>query len=134
MISTRKSKGASENTLRAPSAIIVAQGRVLDFIDGSTQRHETPEEYVRQEIAKSLVREYEYAKRDISVEFKIKLGSTSKRADLVVFPADAEHTQENAWLIVECKKQDIKPADRTDRKSTRLNSSHSTLSRMPSSA
>lgn len=114
MISTRKSKGASENTLRAPSAIIVAQGRVLDFIDGSTQRHETPEEYVRQEIAKSLVREYEYAKRDISVEFKIKLGSTSKRADLVVFPADAEHTQENAWLIVECKKQDIKPADRTD--------------------
>lgn len=114
MISTRKSKGAGENTLRAPSAIIVAQGRVLDFIDGSTQRHETPEEYVRQEIAKSLVREYEYAKRDISVEFKIKLGSTSKRADLVVFPADAEHTQENAWLIVECKKQDIKPADRTD--------------------
>ncbi len=45
-----------------PSAIIVAQGKVLDFIDGTTQREETPEEYVRQEIAKSLVREYHYSK------------------------------------------------------------------------
>jgi len=37
-------------------AIIIQQGKVLDFIDGKTQRQETPEEYVRQEIAKSLVR------------------------------------------------------------------------------
>jgi hypothetical protein len=36
-------------------AIIIQQGRVLDFIDGKTQRLETPEEYVRQEVAKSLV-------------------------------------------------------------------------------
>ena len=43
-------------------AIIIAQGKVLDFIDGLTQRRDTPEEYVRQEIAKSLVREYKYAK------------------------------------------------------------------------
>ena len=33
-------------------AIIVQQGKVLDFIDGHTQRQDTPEEYVRQEIAK----------------------------------------------------------------------------------
>jgi hypothetical protein len=39
------------------SAIIVQQGKLLDFIDSVTQREETPEEYVRQEIAKSLVRE-----------------------------------------------------------------------------
>ncbi len=32
-------------------AIIIQQGKVLDFIDGKTQRNETPEEYVRQEIA-----------------------------------------------------------------------------------
>ena len=49
-------------------AVIVQQGKLLDFIDGTTQRDETPEEYVRQEIAKSLVREYGYAKRDIAVE------------------------------------------------------------------
>ncbi|MDE2291852.1 MAG: hypothetical protein KGL53_07195, partial [Elusimicrobia bacterium] len=43
-----------------PGAIVVQQGKLLDFIDGSTQRDETPEEYVRQEIAKSIVREYGY--------------------------------------------------------------------------
>ena len=46
-------------------AIIIQQGKVLDFIDGKTQRNETPEEYVRQEIAKSLVREYRYEKPHI---------------------------------------------------------------------
>lgn len=45
-------------------AVIVQQGKVLDFIDGLTQRNETPEEYVRQEIAKSLVREYAYPQTD----------------------------------------------------------------------
>jgi hypothetical protein len=47
-----------------PTAVIVQQGKLLDFIDGLTQRNETPEEYVRQEIAKSLVREYQYAKAE----------------------------------------------------------------------
>jgi type I restriction enzyme M protein len=54
-------------------AIIIQQGRVLDFIDGITQRPETPEEYVRQEIAKSLVREYRYEKADIEVEFVLSV-------------------------------------------------------------
>jgi type I restriction enzyme M protein len=67
-------------------AIIVQQGKVLDFIDGKTQRPETPEEYVRQEIAKSLVREYLYEKTDIEVEFTVRVGSRKPRADLVVFP------------------------------------------------
>lgn len=44
------------------AAILVGQGKVLDFIDGQTQREDTPEEYVRQEIAKSLVREYDFPK------------------------------------------------------------------------
>ena len=37
-------------------AFIVPQGKIVDFIDGAL-RNETPEEYVRQEIEKSLVRE-----------------------------------------------------------------------------
>jgi len=41
------------------AAVIVQQGKLLDFIDGYTQREETPEEHVRQAIAKSLVREYD---------------------------------------------------------------------------
>ena len=74
-------------------AIIIQQGKVLDFIDGKTQRPETPEEYVRQEIAKSLVREYRYDKVDIEVEFIVRVGSRKPRADLVIFPrSDGAHS------------------------------------------
>jgi hypothetical protein len=61
----RESAGMEETAVQPTQsklAIIIQQGKVLDFIDGKTQRHETPEEYVRQEIAKSLVREYRYEK------------------------------------------------------------------------
>lgn len=102
------------NLVLHPSAVIVQQGKVLDFIDGLTQRNETPEEYVRQEIAKSLVREYRYEKAEIAVEFTLAVGSKKPRADLVIFgPGDA-HKQEHAQLIVECKSQKIKSTDRND--------------------
>ncbi len=55
----------------------VPAGKVLDFIDG-TLRNETPEEYVRQEIEKSLVREYEYGRGEMEVEFRVKMGSASE--------------------------------------------------------
>src|SRR5262245_3464323 len=79
-----------------PHAIIVAQGKILDFIDSATQRPDTQEEYVRQEIAKSLVREYRYPKLDIEVEFIMRIGTRKPRADLVVFPSQAAHAQANA--------------------------------------
>lgn len=97
-----------------PTAVIVQQGRVLDFIDGATQRVETPEEYVRQEIAKSLVREYGYPKKDIAVEFTLRLGSRKPRADLVIFLGNEAHEQETAYIIVECKEQRVKSADRKE--------------------
>ena len=95
-------------------AIIIQQGKVLDFIDGKTQRPETPEEYVRQEIAKSLVREYRYEKASVEVEFVIRVGSRKPRADLIIFPLGAEHTQESALIIVECKASTVKSADKKD--------------------
>jgi type I restriction enzyme M protein len=104
----------AETAQRLPAAFIVQQGKVLDFIDGKTQRTETPEEYVRQEIAKSLVREYRYEKAHIVVEFTIRVGTRKPRADLVIFPAGATHVQENAHVIVECKAATIKPADRKE--------------------
>jgi type I restriction enzyme M protein len=94
--------------------VIVQQGKILDFIDGQTQREETPEEYIRQEIAKSIVREYGYPKKDISVEFILKLGSRKPRADLVVFREGSEQTQGNAYIIVECKAQTVKASDRKE--------------------
>ena len=96
------------------NAIIVAQGKILDFIDGITQRLDTPEEYVRQEIAKSLVREYRYSKVDFKVEFVIRIGVRKPRADLVIFPPQTSHTQEHARIVVECKASTIKAADRKD--------------------
>lgn len=97
-----------------PAAIIVQQGKLLDYIDAETQRDETPEEYVRQEIAKSLVREYGYAKRDIAVEFTLRLGSRKPRADLVIFPSGCDHKQEYALIVVECKAASVKSADRKE--------------------
>lgn len=96
------------------AGIIVEQGKLLDFIDGTTQRRETPEEYVRQEIAKSIVREYLYQKSTIEVEFVLRVGSRKPRADLVIFAPDVPHVQENAQLIVECKASSIKAADKKD--------------------
>jgi type I restriction enzyme M protein len=108
---TSQSAAIPENK---PSAVIVQQGKILDFIDGQTQREETPEEYVRQEIAKSLVREYGYPKKDIAVEFVLRVGSRKPRADLVIFAADATHTQDHAYIIVECKAQTVKSSDRKE--------------------
>ncbi len=95
-------------------AVIVQQGKILDFIDQTTQRNETPEEYVRQEISKSLVREYGYPRQDIAVEFTIRLGTRRPRADLVVFFAGESHILQNAYIIVECKASSVKSSDRKD--------------------
>lgn len=101
-------------TLIKPAAVIVQQGKLLDYIDGVTQRNETPEEYVRQEIAKSLVREYGYEKAEISVEFTLRLGSKKPRADLVIFDEGDPHDQDGARVIIECKSQKIKSTDRKE--------------------
>ena len=90
-------------------AVIVKQGHLLDYIDGKTQRKETPEEHVRQEIAKSLVREYGYDRSDVAVEFSLRTGRSSRRADLVVFRPGMPHKQENALLVVECKQPKTNP-------------------------
>src|SRR5438105_3381554 len=102
------------NVKAALTAVIVQQGKILDFIDGTTQRNETPEEYVRQEIAKSLVREYGYEKVEIEVEFTLNLGSRKPRADLVIFNPGEVHSQDRTRIIIECKSQKIKSSDRND--------------------
>ena len=97
--------GATTELKPQPTAppLIVQQGRLLDFIDGGTQRKETPEEYVRQEIAKSLVREYGYLKAQIAVEFSLRVGSGRPRADLAIFEPGAPQAQDRARALIECK-------------------------------
>ncbi len=91
----------------------VPEGKVADFLTGAHVR-DTPEEYVRQNVEKALVRQYKYDPRDCRPEFPIKVGSSRKRVDLIVFTAGAEHKQENASILVECKKPGTSPHNKTE--------------------
>ena len=79
---------------------VIQPETILDFIDGVTQRRDTPEERVRQEILKSLVREYGYKKEQIGVEESIKFGSNRKAVDVAIWEPGKAHTQENIHIIV----------------------------------
>ena len=89
---------------------VIPPGKIKCFITGKL-RKDTAEERVRQDVARSLVEEYGYGKSDIDIEFSIKMGRAKKRADIVIFSENEEHTQENIYLIVEVKTEDIKPSD-----------------------
>jgi type I restriction enzyme M protein len=61
----------------APLITTLPDGKICDFIDG-TIRNDTPEEYVRQNIERRLVKELGYNPERIAVEFPIKVGSSTK--------------------------------------------------------
>lgn len=100
-----------------PAAIsAVPPGKIVDFIDG-TFRNDTAEEYVRQETLKSVVREYKYPKGDIVVEWPLQIGSRRVRADIAIFPPQtdpADRSQQNVFLLIECKKPGTSTTDRTE--------------------
>lgn len=75
---------------------------------------DTPEEYVRQNIEKALVRQFRYEAKDCEPEFRIKVGSSSKSVDIIVFQPGAAHRQENSYLIVETKKAGTSPNKKID--------------------
>jgi len=96
--------------------VSVPDGSIRDYVDGKV-RKDTPEEYVRQTIEKRLINEHKYKREQIKIEFGLKLGSDRRRprADIVVFPKDSpEMTQDQVWLIVECKKESIGPKNKKD--------------------
>ena len=102
---------ASSNLARA--YLSIPEGKIPDFIDG-TFRNETPEEYVRQEIEKSLVREYLYPRKEMGVEFPIKFGASRKRVDVAIFAEGSLHKQEDILAIIECKAESVPPVHRTE--------------------
>ena len=52
---------------------VIPPGKIKCYIKGIL-RKETPEERIRQEVARSLVEEYGYQKKNIDVEFSIQMG------------------------------------------------------------
>ncbi len=102
------------NTAPLLDVISVPEGQIRDYVDGEL-RKDTPEEYVRQTIEKRLINEHKYKKEQIKIEFRLRDGSRSPRADIVIFPKDTqEMTQDNVWLIVECKRESVEPKNNKD--------------------
>jgi type I restriction enzyme M protein len=92
---------------------VIPPGKIKCFITGKL-RKDTPEERIRQDVVRSLVEEYGYSKDDIDIEFPIKMGSAKKRADIVIFEEGSEHRQENIYIIVEVKTENVKPSDKKE--------------------
>lgn len=91
----------------------VPEGKIADYLTGHFV-NDTPEEYVRQNIEKALIRQYKYDPKDTAPEFPIKVGSSRKRVDIIVFAPGDEHTQANAFLIVETKRVGTNPSNKKD--------------------
>ncbi len=64
-----------------------------------------PEEIVRQLYLRRLLENYGYTKNRIAVEFPVKFGSETKRADIVI--RDKDHP-ESAYIIIKLKKPKLK--------------------------
>lgn len=100
----------------APPAVAIAavpEGKIADFLTGRAMA-DTPEEYVRQNLEKAMVRQYRYAPTDCAPEYRIKMGSAKPRVDIVVFAAGQPKTQEHARIIVETKKPGTSPQAKRD--------------------
>ena len=92
---------------------LVPAGKIRCFITGKL-RPDKPEEHVRQRWARSLVEEYKYSHLDIAVEFRIKMGSASKSADLVVSKPNGPRRQDGVFIVVEAKRADVLPKDKEE--------------------
>jgi len=92
---------------------VIPPGKIKCLITGKL-RKDTPEERIRQDVARSLVEEYGYNKDDIDIEFPIKMGRARKRIDIVIFEEGSGHKQENIYAIVEVKTENIKPSDKKE--------------------
>lgn len=88
-------------------------GKICDFINQKI-RNDTPEEYVRQNIERRLILELGFKLEQVAIEFPIAMGSSSKRVDLVIFKDGDQHAQENAWIIIECKRDTVEPKNKND--------------------
>src|SRR5260370_5536863 len=91
----------------------VPEGKIVDFLTGRAV-NDTPEEYVRQNLEKALVRQYRYSPTDCSPEFAIKVGSARKRVDIAVFKPVNQHEQSSIFLILETKKAGTSSRDRNE--------------------
>ena len=92
---------------------LVPPGKIQCFVTRDL-RADKPEEHVRQRWARSLVEEYGYPKSDLGIEVLVRMGRARKQADLVIYRHDAPHKQENIQIVIEAKREEIKPTDKNN--------------------
>ena len=80
--------------------------KYITYIGQSSKpkNYSNPEEKVQAEAYLKLVLNYGYPKEYISLFQTVKMASSSKEADIVVYK-DKEHTQPH--IVVECKHKDV---------------------------
>ena len=94
--------------------VVIPEGKICDYIDGKF-RNDTPEEYVRQTIEKRLVNEHGYPTKQIRIEYALQIGSSKRRADIVIFDKNCTGlAQENVKIIIECKSEKVDPNSSKD--------------------
>jgi type I restriction enzyme M protein len=91
----------------------VPEGKRIDFLTGRVV-NDTPEEYVRQNIEKGLVRQYRFDPLDCEPEYGIRVGSSRRRVDIAIFLADQPHAQHNIYIVVETKRSGISKSSKTE--------------------
>lgn len=84
----------------------------------------TPEEWVRQNFIQYLVQEKKYPVSLMAVESGLKYHGLRKRSDIRVFDKAG-----NVWMIVECKKPDVKISQETFDQVATYNMAHKTRTR-----
>ncbi len=100
----------------APPVMIagtVPEGMRVDFLTQQPVR-DTPEEYVRQNLERALVRQYKYPADLCLPEFPIRVGSSRRRVDIAVFREGQPQRQENIDIVVETKRGDVARSSRTE--------------------
>jgi type I restriction enzyme M protein len=86
-------------------------GPIIDFLDPSIMRPNTPEEAVRQSYARKLNSEYGYSKDVMAFGAPIAIGSEMRYADIVIYdsPGAAQRKDQAAIrIVVETKAPDVK--------------------------
>lgn len=85
---------------------LTPEGRIVDFLNPSVTRANTPEERVRQAYARRLVYEYGYPKAHMVFAAPVSIGSEARQADIVIYEnavAAGQRDQGRAVLVVETK-------------------------------
>ena len=88
---------------QAPTADVLPEGFLLDFISGTKTLKETAKELVSQRVARVLCHEYGIAVGDMEANFPVVAGNRRRRVDIAVFAAEQPHSPEHLQRVVVCR-------------------------------